>query len=231
VDPHGGQADGGDVEHTNWLREQYLAAQLAGDRRAAVRLIVDQGLGRGLALVSLYLDVIQAAQHVIGELWQQNRITVATEHVATAVSQVALAELYRALIREPANGRRALVACVAGELHELGPRMTADFLEMAGFDVRYAGANVPTDALVATVREHAPDLLVVSVSTAPYLDALRLALLQVRDAVGNGLNIAVGGQAFTWVPVPPVEVGADMYGRDAPETVATARRALGITPT
>lgn len=122
------------------------------------------------------------------------------------------------------------MACVAGELHELGSRMTAHFLEMAGFDVRYAGANVPTDALLAIVREDAPDLLVVSVSTTPYLDMMRLALMQVRDAVGEGLKIAVGGQAFSWAPVMAGQVDADIYGRDAPETVAAAERALGITP-
>jgi methanogenic corrinoid protein MtbC1 len=108
--------------------------------------------------------------------------------------------------------------------------MTAHFLEMAGFDVRYAGANVPTDALLAIVREDAPDLLVVSVSTTPYLDMMRLALMQVRDAVGEGLKIAVGGQAFSWAPVMAGQVDADIYGRDAPETVAAAERALGIPP-
>ena len=68
------------------LLEQYVAAQLAGDRRSAMRLIIDQGLGRNVPLPTLYLDVIQAAQYRIGELWQHNRITVAQEHLATAIS-------------------------------------------------------------------------------------------------------------------------------------------------
>lgn len=78
-EPGGGETEAVDVERTNWLCAPYLAAQLAGDPRAAVRLIVDDGLGRGIPVVNLYLDVIQAAQHQIGELWQQNRITIATE--------------------------------------------------------------------------------------------------------------------------------------------------------
>ncbi len=36
-------------------------------------------------------DVIQKTQREIGRLWQENRITIADEHVATAISQLALA--------------------------------------------------------------------------------------------------------------------------------------------
>ena len=211
------------------LRARYLAAQLAGNRRDAVRIIVDDGLARAVPVVSLYLEVIQAAQYQIGELWQQNRIGIADEHVATAISQIALAELYGALEREPSNGRRALVLCVAGELHELGARITADLLEMGGFDVRFAGANVPTDTLVATTREDPPDLLVVSVTMAMHLDSLRQTVLQIREANSRPIHVAVGGQVFNSAPEIVAQTGADFYGRDALETVAAARRMLGIT--
>src|ERR671914_181512 len=85
--------------------------------------------------------------------WPGNRLTVAHEHVATAISQLVMALAYSALPRGPSNGRRALVACVDDELHDLGARMAADFFEMGGFDVRYLGANLPADGLVGMVRE------------------------------------------------------------------------------
>jgi MerR family transcriptional regulator, light-induced transcriptional regulator len=206
-----------------YLLEQYLSAQLAGDRRAAVRLI-DEGLSRGVPVVSVYLDVIQAAQYRIGELWQQNRISIAQEHLATAISQVAIAELYQALECAPPNGKRALVSCVGGELHELGTRITADFLEMAGFEVRYLGANVPDETLVARVREDPPDLLVASVTMSVYLDSLRQIIGRVRDIVGSKLHMAVGGHAFNLAPGLANQIGADVYGRDALATVEAARR-------
>src|SRR4051794_28127761 len=214
---------------TRWLMEQYVAAQLAGDRRAALRLILEQGVERGVPLPSLYLDVIQAAQHRMGELWQENRISVAQEHLATAITQVALAELYRGLVCEPSNGRRAMVACVTGELHDLGTRITADFFEMAGFDVRYLGANVPSDSLVGMVREQQPDLLVLS-ATMTFLDAPHLAeaVRRSRDAGGNRLRLAVGGRAFDAEPKLVEQLGAEVYGRIAPESVARAMDVLGL---
>jgi MerR family transcriptional regulator, light-induced transcriptional regulator len=224
-------APASDPPATRWLLEQYVGAQLAGDRRSALRLILEHGIEQGVALPSLYLDVIQAAQHRIGELWQENRISVAQEHVATAITQVVLAELYRGLVCQASNGRRALVACVSGELHELGTRITADFFEMAGFDVRYLGANVPTDSLVGMVREQRPDLLVLS-ATMSFLDEAELAesVRRSREAVGNSLRVAVGGRAFDLVPALVDQLGAEVYGRTAPESVARAREVMGLEP-
>jgi methanogenic corrinoid protein MtbC1 len=211
------------------LLEQYVAAQLDGDRRAALRVVVDQGLERGVPLPSLYVDLIQAAQYQIGELWQANRISVAQEHLATAISQLAVAELYRALPAATPLERRVLVACVGGELHDLGARITADFFEMAGFEVRYLGANVPTDSLVPMVREDSPDVLVLSVTMTFHVDVLREAVGRIRQVAGDRLHLAIGGQAFTWAPELVGQLGADIYGRNASESVAAARRLLGVS--
>src|SRR4051794_10664616 len=150
------------------LVESYLAAQLAGDRKVALRLMLDEGLARGVGVAALY-GVVEAAQHRIGDLWQENRITVAQEHVATAISQLVLAYLYPQLPRQPANGKQVMVACVEDELHDMGARVAADFFEMAGFDVRFLGASVPHDTLVASVRESPPDLLVLSAAMTFHL--------------------------------------------------------------
>jgi len=213
-----------------WLLDRYVAAQLAGDRRAALQLVVEHGLGRGVPVVGLYLNLIQAAQYRIGDLWQQNRISVAQEHLATAISQVVIAELYRAMTSAAPNGKKAVVASVGGELHDLGTRITADFFEMAGFEVRYLGANVPTDTLVGIIREELPELLIASMTMTFHTDALRDAVLRSREAAGDRLHLAVGGQAFTWAPELIDELGAEVYGRDALESVAGAQRALHLTP-
>ncbi|WP_224240368.1 cobalamin B12-binding domain-containing protein [Hyalangium gracile] len=209
------------------LRERYLAAQLAGDRREALRLLVDEGLLRGIPLQDIHLKVIQSAQYEIGRLWQENRISVAQEHLATAISQLALSHLYRHLPRDPSNGKVVMMSCVEGELHEVGARMASDFLEMAGFDVRFLGANVPTDHLERMVREQTPDLLALSVTMTYHLPALRAAVDRVR-AVAPRLHIAVGGLAFTWASGVENDLNVSFHGRDARELVAAACRILGV---
>ena len=210
------------------IASRYLEALLAGDRNAAVRTALDDGVARGLSVPDLYLGVIQPAQHRIGELWQENRLTVAHEHVATAISQLVMALAYPALPRAASNGKRALVTCVDDELHDLGARMAADFFEMDGFDVRYLGANLPADGLVGMVREESPDLVVLSVTMAFHLDAARETVRRLRDAGGDRLRVALGGQVFAWAAGLPSRLGADVHGRTASESVAAARRILGL---
>jgi methanogenic corrinoid protein MtbC1 len=210
------------------LAARYLAALLAGDRDAAVRVALEEGLARGLAVPDLYLGVIQPAQARIGDLWQENRLTVAQEHLATAIAQLVLALAYPALPRAPSNGKRVLVACAEDELHDLGARMAADFFEMAGFDVRYLGANLPTDSLVGMVREDPPDLVALSVTMAFHLDAARAVVRQLREGAGDRMHVALGGQAFTWAADLPAQFGADVYAGSIVDALASARCVLGL---
>ena len=188
-----------DVRRVEALRARYLNAQLAGDRREALRVALDDGVDAGIAAPRIVLEIIQPAQHEIGRLWQENRISVAQEHLATAISQLVLAHLYPRLPREARRGKSALLACVEGELHAMGARVTADFLEMEGYDVHYLGASVPTDSLVEMVTEQRPDLLALSVSIPTHLGALREAVDRVCDATGGELPILLGGRALAAV--------------------------------
>ncbi|GMU07590.1 cobalamin B12-binding domain-containing protein [Corallococcus caeni] len=209
------------------LRARYLAAQLSGNRQEALRLLVDEGLLCGVPLQELHLEVIQAAQYEIGRLWQENAISVAQEHLATAISQYALAHLYRHLPRDPANGKVVMMACVEGELHEVGARMASDFLEMAGFDVRFLGANVPADHLARMVRETPPNLLALSVTMPFHMPQVREAVRKVRE-VSPSLPIAVGGLAFDWGPVLEEELSVTFFGKSVRDLVASACRTLGV---
>ncbi|HEY4059389.1 MAG TPA: B12-binding domain-containing protein, partial [Kofleriaceae bacterium] len=75
------------------LVQQFVKAQLAGDRRGAVALIVDS-VQDGASITDLQALVIGAAQEEIGRLWQSNSISIAQEHLATGISQIALARLF-----------------------------------------------------------------------------------------------------------------------------------------
>ncbi len=205
------------------LRDRYLAAQLAGDRREALRLVLEEGLRAGATVAELQLAVIQEAQREIGRLWQENRISIAQEHMATAISHVVLAHLYDRAPRADTNGKKVLVACVEGELHDLPARLAADALDLAGFEVRYLGASVPVHALLSMIDQVKPDLVALSVTMAFNAAALREAVARVRAHTGGRLPIAVGGNACRGVPAEP---GVVVCAGDAGELVALVERAV-----
>ncbi len=119
----------------------------------------------------------------IGDLWAQNAISVADEHLATAISHQMLLSLYGPLQSGPPRTReRILLAAVEGQHHVLGLRMVADLLEGAGYDVLYLGADVPTESLVRFAQEHEPALVGLGSSFAGSSAQLVSAILEISEA-------------------------------------------------
>lgn len=202
----------------------YLRAIRDGDRRAAFA-VLEQCIAAGHGLRPVYLQVLQPAMHEIGRLWQEDRLSVAQEHLATAITQAAMARLYGGHFEAALGpGRRLVAACADSERHELGLRMIADFLELDGWEVAYLGAAIPVDELVATVREQRPDALALSVSLAPHLPRLRAMIEAVRAEMGEAAPlILVGGRPLSERPELAEGLGADLTARDALEAAERVR--------
>jgi methanogenic corrinoid protein MtbC1 len=209
------------------VTERYLAAQLAGDRREALRIVVEDAIRQGASVIDVENHVIRAAQLEIGRLWQANRISIADEHLATGISQVVMARLYELAKPTPRNGRTVMVACVEGELHDFPARLVADYLDHGGFAVRYLGASVPNDDLVHAVRTRGPHLLALSATMSFHADALRAVVTRVR-ADAPAVPIVVGGHALTWAPELATTLGVESGGATPAEVVDVARRLTGV---
>jgi len=201
------------------MADEYLALLLAGGRREATAMVM-QALDAGADIRRIYMDVFQHALHKVGTLWMRNEITVAQEHYCTASIQSAMALMYPRLFQGERKGLTAVAACVGGELHELGVRMVADFLEMEGWDTYYLGASTPDKDVVAALLDRKADLLAVSV-TMPYnVHLVKRLIAAVRAEPGlAGLKIMAGGYPFAIDKDLFREVGADATASSAEEVI------------
>src|SRR5580765_8040809 len=109
------------------LLEHYVPALLSGERQAALDMIVDEGLARGVTVPDIYLHVVQPALYRIGSLWEEHQIGIAEGHMAAYLSRHVLMHLYSHLPCTSDTGKTTVVACVEGESHELGAHVVADF--------------------------------------------------------------------------------------------------------
>ncbi|MEV8339920.1 cobalamin B12-binding domain-containing protein [Streptomyces niveus] len=183
--------------------EKLWEAVSCGDEYAAYGVVLG-AQGAGADDESLLLDVIGTVQRKVGEEWAANRMSVATEHAATAVNDRVIAALAARHAPAAAKGLperdtgqdrpgRITVACVDGEWHALPARLLAEVLRLRGWHVDYLGAQVPTPHLIGHARRTGPDVVALSSSLATRLPAAHAAVTACRSV---GVPVLVGGAAF-----------------------------------
>nr|WP_294577306.1 B12-binding domain-containing protein [uncultured Rhodopila sp.] len=89
--------------------EFYSEAALLGKQDDAIALLED-AFTRADSLPLVAVHVIQPAMYDVGRLWQENRVSVAQEHLATATSESWLAQSMARAKAAPDNGKRAVFA-------------------------------------------------------------------------------------------------------------------------
>ena len=206
------------------VRDAYLQALLAV-RPAAARRVVEAALASGLPARSVYLDVLQPALHEVGRLWETGQASVAQEHLATATTQTLLHELAAALPHPPPVARSAIVSGTEGELHAVGARFVADFLEADGWNVIELGASTPIGDLVRLVDRAGPDLVALSTTLTSNLARASEAVAGLR-ALPHRPLIAVGGNAYHGDRALAESLGADLFAADAGSFVDALRERL-----
>ena len=171
----------------------YGDALRAADGVAAERVALEC-LQAGTPIETLYEQVIGPAMVRIGCLWEEGALTVADEHLATAITHRVMASAYGASFASlgPRAGR-IMLAAVEGQRHSVGLRMAADVLELAGYEVLYLGADVPLEALLGALASRGPDLLGLSSTLAPARSSLSAAVAAVRESFPE-TPILLGGQ-------------------------------------
>jgi len=202
------------------LLGSYFDAISEGDRRRAFQ-VTDEAWNAGLNLGGIYLDLFQPALREIGRLWQENRISVADEHLATAITEAAMARAYeRAFTWRSVMGRTIIAACADVERHEVGLRMLCDLLDLEGWHTTCLGAAVPVKSLVSMVQRRRPHVIALSATLSPHLPRLRTTIEAIREALTDERPlIIVGGRAFLDDPQLATRIGADLTAPNAVEAV------------
>jgi methanogenic corrinoid protein MtbC1 len=200
----------------------FVQALLAGNRSAALN-IARESMQNGQTVRDIYFQLLQPAMYEIGRLWETNRISVAREHLATAITQYVMAHLFPLLSRPDTPNRGvAVVAGVEGELHQIGALMVSDVLESDGWQVRFLGSNMPHAGIEETLRQEQATLLGIS-TTIFFNVAKAIKLIHSVRKNFTGVRILVGGAAFKSAEGLWREVGADAFAPDLVSALSVAR--------
>lgn len=141
----------------------------------------------------VFLDeVVGPLLERIGHGWSERSVSVAQEHMATAVIRRVLGWLLR--LYEARNGAPLLVvATPPHHAHELGALMAAASAAAEGWNVTYLGPDLPVADLVSAAGQSGARAIAISAVHQPEGGDLLGALRDTRSRLPNGVALLVGG--------------------------------------
>lgn len=186
-----------DMDHLEKVAEHFLDA-LLNDREQEAMALIWQLKPNSDNLFDIYEQVLHKTLTRIGNMWENNLISVATEHYTSAVVMKIISMLSTIPDAEAKSDVSAVCMSMSAEPHTIGIRMVSDYLRMKGILSYYIGSTVPTDSLVDMLISKKADVLALSVTMSYHMDAVKnlLDVLRMHKELA-GLKIVLGGQAIT----------------------------------
>jgi MerR family transcriptional regulator, light-induced transcriptional regulator len=172
----------------------YVEALVTGDRQTCWKILREQ-LGSGARLKSIYVDFIQSSLYEVGARWERNEMSVATEHLASSITEQLLNDVFATMVPTPPVGRTVIVAAFAPELHRIGARIVADLFELGGWDSHFVAGDTLSGQLRDALAVRTPDLVALSLTNGSLCSLFADRLGELRRAYPK-LEVLIGGQAL-----------------------------------
>ncbi len=189
-----------------------LVALLAGDESQTRKTLIQaREWGADFALLSR--DVIGPALAHVGEMWMRGDLSIAEEHLATALISRSIALMAAPLPSPPPGAPRILFSCLAGEFHELGVRIASEVAREAGWDAENLGGNVPREPLLRFVMQRRPQAVGLSLSLSGHIPEAAKTIDGLRQYCPD-IKIIAGGRVFQEDPSLVPLLGADAVPAD-----------------
>jgi len=158
----------------------------------------------------------------IGQGWAEGSVSIAQEHLATAVFRRVLGWLFR-VYEVRGTAPRLVVATPPSHVHELGALMVAASAAAEGWGVTYLGPDLPVADLVGAARQTGARAVAISVLHLPRGADLLATLRELRAGLPERVPLLVGGAAAIKLRSEAEAVGA-LVIESLPEFRALLRR-------
>jgi excisionase family DNA binding protein len=194
-----------------------LEARLIEGDEAGAWGVVEAALASGLEPAEIYTGVLGPALTSVGTSWHHGELSVAAEHLASAVAFRIVGRLGPRFARKGRSRGRVIMATPQGERHALPSAMLSDLFRGAGFEVIDLGVDVPPEALAGTIEiTDSPSAVCISATRAESQRQIRQSVKAVR-AQTDAL-LLVGGAAVADEEEAGA-LGADGWAADGPSAV------------
>lgn len=206
------------------VQERLLYALLHHNTQQADQLVAD-----ALAVLSpevVILDIIRSVLNEVGELWQQDKISIANEHLATNYLRQRLL-MWMVSGPPPRTQHSIVLACAPDEWHEGSLLILGALLRRRLWPIVYLGQSVPLPDLASFVHDVNPSMVVLNAMTEETAKSLMDWPKLLPDVVSKGRPIVgFGGRVFVEKPEWRLKIAGIYLGNNFEEGISTIEKLL-----
>jgi len=149
--------------------------------------------------VNFFDEILKPVMYKIGEDWVENKISVATEHIASNTAQILVRTIMEQISKKPKK-KKILLCVPIGEEHRLGIDVLETYLSSKGFQVYNMGTSIPTESILNFIDDNKPDIIFLSITLKDNLKAGQRLVYKIKEQ--SKIPILVGGFATQGNTIP-----------------------------
>jgi len=156
---------------------------------------------RLFGLTEFYDKLLKPVMYRIGDLWQQEKLDVATEHASTNTAISLIKSINerittRTRVLGTLSQYKTVICTPDGGLHGLACNIIESLLLSKGFKVYNISTSIPTEYIIEYIRDLEPDIIFISITLAENIKPAKRLIQQIHLKYNNKLPVVVGGSAF-----------------------------------
>ncbi|MFB5635836.1 MAG: B12-binding domain-containing protein [Nitrosopumilus sp.] len=165
--------------------------------------------------------ILKPVMYDIGEDWASNKISIATEHVASNIAQT-LVKIIMDKVSGTANKKKVLICVPLGEEHHLGCDVLETYLSIKRFKVYNIGTSIPTESIISFIENNNPDIVLISITLQDNLSAGQRLVKKIKEK--HNIPILIGGCAMQSKKIPKIDakIVLDVKLEEIPKIIRSA---------
>jgi MerR family transcriptional regulator, light-induced transcriptional regulator len=204
------------MQDLNQLFEVFSHALNTFQREEALTIALEALETKNVDIPTLYELILAPSLNQVASNEVNQEIPIWVEHVKSNIIRTVIENAYAFVLKDRVDiQKKAIVLCLEEEYHELGARMSADYLTLLGFDALFIGANTPKKEVISAIETLKPDVVCISVTNYFHLTRLQSLIEQLpHGTIYPSFKLVIGGYAVHHSSNVKELVKADYYIKD-----------------
>ncbi len=176
------------------IKNQVLEFLKTGETEKILKII--KKFEQQSTIDEFYDKILKHIFYKIGDLWSENKLDVATEHVCSNIANEVIHKINK---NNPRNAKKSsiLICTPEGEIHNIGCNIIESILAQRGYKVYNISPSMPSESIIKYIKDAKPSMILISVTLKDNICSAKRLVKKIE--VQCGKPILLGGLALQYI--------------------------------